>query len=887
MYMYIFMCDEEDYCCSFDSHQSTAPLFDLVVCSLPKGYHHHTTMQRAIRISSLPRSTLQKCLCTSGAEWFSRRQISQQSSVGSFAMVRQPCTTPRYVMRGRAWETERLGIRTRYFGNESIEDMELIEMRETSNRIVDVPVGDFHMGLWMEADNVLKWWASQRTTESVETSFELLDRLVEELKAELKGATSEEAPQDLITRFEARDIITTMLESWFEVWRENAEEGLTLPLKITPQLLVERMDRYAEELPWAEAFQLMGRSLGDIFTATMLRPRPYSETAPFATHLLERLMYTLNESSKLEPYKVNTTLDLWAKSDRKDKAERAEAIVSMASDRRVKMEIITYNTLLNVYAQQGLADEAEKLLQALIHNYLHSESPENTPKPDKISFDAVAMAFANSNMGMEAGDRVSFMIKRMFDPLDDFGRIEVEVTTGLFNVAILAYSRTGVLEGADEAFRTLQDMKRSELTAPDVISYGTVIDAYKKCGRPDKAEAVFQEQLALFSETKDESVRPNTTTMTMLIQAHANSPLDRKIEHELELLQWMLQLVSDGVLLETPDAWTYNAIVNSIISTEKSPKTVERVLRILSIMKRRALAGDENAKPNAWVYTQIILLFLDMNDLQKAASIMKEVHKDPSVDLDLRTYSKFIHALAKNGQTRHAVDWFHKLLDLYEEKGSQDGLRPGTRLLGGVVGGLKRFARRNDRKALADMMLIVHRYEKLVKNGSLKEPPDARVYRTLLFQTVKTSPVQNKATIVLELLHKLRNHDDNLRQLPVAPVLVVLIEEGKMDAATDLLHLLIDEFEDPRASSLNAKCVRLVLEGWSQRANKHAWEEAIKIFRRLEDPSRRALINRESYASMINLANKLSLESEAKKLGEAMKGSQLAVSENPGVRRSS
>eukprot|EP00977_Amphora_coffeiformis_P027699 scaffold34634_cov171-Amphora_coffeaeformis.AAC.8 len=739
---------------------------------------------------------------------------------------------------GRPWRPATINPTSlsipRYYSHDSsncsIEEMEIRSMRARVPRLLRIPVGGFDADHWFEADDTLKWWSAQRTVESVHTSFKLLDRLVQELK--VLPEEQQLVSDDLMIYFEARTVVPNMIQSWFEVWKEEVTTGNTghetktreKRLKWTAEMILQRMDKYAEEVPWASAFRMPGKAISCFYTATLLKPEPYNETAPFCDYLIDRLLEVIPTRDIMSVYMVNTTLDLWAKSGVPDRVKRAESLFAKACDHKVQADIVTYNTLLSVYASEGLGSKAETLLKALLQDYLHNGESTPVPAPDSISFHTVALAYANSDGGIEAAQRAEFMVQRLLDPFDDFGRLGIEVSTILFNTVILAYSRSKVPQAGDEAYRVLQGMNSIDSASPDRISYGTVMDAYSRCDRPDMAEKVFEEQVASFRKTGDENLRPGALSMTLLIQSHSRSSNARKVEKVKIILDRILELRSEGILLQDPDTWTYNIVLACMVSSEKSKDTAARAEAFVNAMKERARSGDNNARPNGWTYSELIMMFLDLRDVHKAEQYARESYEDPTIDLDIRTVARFIIAVAQQGWAQKADFWLNDLLDRCE-KG--DGKAPSVTLLGATVSSLYRTAKTKP-EALERIEHLVKRYEDLCEAGVLMEGPDNRVYSSVIasLRIAKTKAPIKVAARALAILQKMRNavvEDKNLarRMMPLTAsyrdVLRILVSEERIHVASELLQQMFDDFR------------------WSNASSPDAWEKANKIFRQIDD----------------------------------------------------
>jgi hypothetical protein len=75
---------------------------------------------------------------------------------------------------------------SRYLSNTANPQLEI--MRKKVQAIVDrTPIGQNDVDTWLEAQLLLHWWASQRTSQSVKISFLLLERLVSEQQTHSTG----------------------------------------------------------------------------------------------------------------------------------------------------------------------------------------------------------------------------------------------------------------------------------------------------------------------------------------------------------------------------------------------------------------------------------------------------------------------------------------------------------------------------------------------------------------------------------------------------------------------------------------------------------------------------------------------------------------------------
>lgn len=827
------------------------------------------------------RSLLRRLGGVGRASWWSGTVVRQARPLAARASPRQSLVLS--LPKPYSWKPvveTRIGRGTsRSFSQENIEDMEVAWMRTRAQALLDVPTGGFNADTWLAADDLLKWWASQRTSESVDMSFQILDHVVQELKITLGKVTTYLDPR----------IPVTVLQNWYETWEEVAKDQQQ-PLDLTPEMVLRRMDTYARDLPQTSPIFVPGKTISYVFNATLLRPESASQSAPFCDYLVDRLLEVIPERDALSVYTINTTLDLWAKSDLPDRIPKAEALIARATDHKVELDLITYNTMLSVYANAGLGAKADRLLQALVQDHLNNNNNNNRrnppPVPDQISMNTVVLAYANSGEGLEAADQASFLVQRLLDPFDDYGQLGIKVTNVIFNTVLLAYSRAGVPTASERAYQVLQEMKQSDLVAPDSISYGTVIDAFSRSRQPEKAEEVFEEQLAHFLETRDESLRPTTVSMTILVGAWSRAKLPDAAGRARDLLDKMVNLRSRQIFVDDPDTWTYNAVLGCILSSTGPKDTFVELDRHLNFMKEQAQAGNENAWPNAWTYSQVILFCLERKKMKRAHNFLLQAHADPRADLDIRTTARVLIEMARIGEVQKADFWLNKLLDICEKHAGEGKTRPTASLLGAVAMGWNRIVD-TDPQAIDNLNSLVKRYEDMFEKGHLSEGPDEMVYRALVWSYVKKGGASADA---LETLQKMRRiatgHKGRPEMMPdtitYGQVVRALVADEEYEKASDLMQQMVGDFQSDSTKfpAPDTECVLEILRGLERSNIPDAWNQAVGFFSLTREPSessgtprrgnsKNPIRDRRVFSAMIRLANKFSLRRQAHALWEA------------------
>jgi pentatricopeptide repeat protein len=195
-----------------------------------------------------------------------------------------------------------------------------------------------------------------------------------------------------------------------------------------------------------------------------------------------------------------TVLHAWSKRARKDPEapDRAHKILrtisKMANSR-------SFAAVIQAYAQQGRAEEAEALLYHML------EDSCDSPQPDAFVFGAVLHAWSKTTKcpPIEAAKRAEKLLMLMHD-LHRSKRLRDPPNVVCFSNVLQCWSRIPGLEGAERAHAILETMT-SYGAHPNIFSINIVMNAWanhaSKCPQAvDKAFSLFE--LARKSQQPDE-----------------------------------------------------------------------------------------------------------------------------------------------------------------------------------------------------------------------------------------------------------------------------------------------------------------------------------------------------------------------------------------------
>ena len=239
--------------------------------------------------------------------------------------------------------------------------------------------------------------------------------------------------------------------------------------------------------------------------------------------------------------------------------------------------------------------------------------------------------------------------------------------------------------------RLLQFQSRPRLTNKSVLARAhSVIHAYAKAGRPEKAEVVLR---LMFEDYRDgnETAEPNVRVFTNLLHAWRKSKDPKAPENCEKLLEYMDQLSdAQGLPQCKPDVFAVTVLLHCWIESGQ-PDAASRAATIFRNMKTRYLAGNVGLRP------------------------------------DTISYSLILNTYAQEGKHAEAEDLLWEMVDDYLE--GNDSAKPRTRNFNTI---LAMYARSNRPDAPERAEGVLSRFRELCDKGVLQNKPDEYTYSQIL-----------------------------------------------------------------------------------------------------------------------------------------------------------
>ena len=213
------------------------------------------------------------------------------------------------------------------------------------------PIGSFTPSHYKEVKEILDFvkWEKLNDAESVNVSFALLERLVQDLVMH----------DDVQLRWVFQPAYFRKL---FHIWKEASVRSRHV---VSPIDLVKKLGAMANQLP---GLRYHPSTIGVLMDAVIMNEHP--RKAPFAAE--EFLDFVRNEAAKtrnadlqLNAYVYSQVLHAWSKSFSPDAVDKMGALVQTMQNEGIAPTEVTFNIILRSLGRQGAVDKIEAILETM------------------------------------------------------------------------------------------------------------------------------------------------------------------------------------------------------------------------------------------------------------------------------------------------------------------------------------------------------------------------------------------------------------------------------------------------------------------------------------------------------------------------------------------
>ena len=524
------------------------------------------------------------------------------------------------------------------------------------------------------------------------------------------------------------------------------------------------------------------------------------------------LCHMMNKYRNGHPVKPNTTsftivMDAWARnvgdknnsSPKTDSTQYVEQLFhEMKQWDNCQPNIVTYNTLIHVFAQHGHAQRAEHILQTML---LPQQPTTSTPAviPNTISFTTVIEAWANSGdpQGPMKAEYWLQQMEHIYHTLPDVWTYNA-VFHAYYYATYGSTSRNGkttkkddstrmMLSRVEELLAEMEYRSRKERSLkPNTATYNTVIHILAKYGAAQRAEHVLQTMIDRYHHQQQQQIRnhtsnvneidnitPNTISFTSVMDAWAKSGDSRGPSRSEQILRQMEDMYRFGNPDVQPDSVAYNTVINAYAKSNQKG-AVAHAERILAEMEQRQRGEVDNShplvKPDRITYNTVLHALAKSGEphaAERAEAMLQTMvnhyhNGDKSLQPNTISFNSVINAWARSGDSRgpsRAEQIMRTMEELYTKLGNQD-LCPNTKTFTTVIHSYAKSTEKGS--GFRAEQLLAEMERRSLKESHLK--PDTVTYTTVIHAIAKRGErdAAKRAERILTLMQNQHDEGNNV-----------------------------------------------------------------------------------------------------------------------------
>jgi len=340
---------------------------------------------------------------------------------------------------------------------------------------------------------------------------------------------------------------------------------------------------------------------------------------------LEKVFKILNEIKtrdiSINEITYNTAMDACVEVGDFDKTW--ELFNDMKSQNLIP-DLYTYATLVKGLKNCGLPDAVDKALQIL---ELVKSGACSEVKADEVLFNSV-MDICISNNKVQIAEQI-------FEDMKKSEIIKPSIVT--YSIMIRGY---GVLYNIEKAINLYEEIKTNG-TQPNDIIYGCLMNCAVRCSN-------LPLMIEIFQKMKSQGMKPNAIIYTTLIKGYNKMKQFQKAFEIFDELSVEEKNKSNIVI--------YNAILDVCVESGN----FEKLKEIYNDLKKSAIEDESNPQPNLVTYSTVIKGYFKSNNLTEAYNLY-EFLKNNNFKLDEVFFSIMIDSLVAANEISRAEKLFNEM----------------------------------------------------------------------------------------------------------------------------------------------------------------------------------------------------------------------------------
>ncbi|KAL7541009.1 hypothetical protein ACHAXR_010558 [Thalassiosira sp. AJA248-18] len=299
------------------------------------------------------------------------------------------------------------------------------------------------------------------------------------------------------------------------------------------------------------------------------------------------------------------------------------------------------------------------------------------------------------------------------------------------------------------------------ISAPDIITYNTLLKIAARVGRPEMAEDILEGMIEKSSKGESE-VKPDNVSFNTVLLAWSKS---RSVEGKLrtqQILHRMQEMADSGDSNVRPDRTSMTTVINAIIASAKRNRSAH--IQAEKIVERMEANKDSALQPDVVTYTSLIKCWTESGRSRaagRAEEIINLLHQryDEGHDEckpDTLVYNVAMNALAKSDahdSAERAEALLNRMQDHYYA-GDAD-LTPTTQSFSTVI---QAWARSKDPNGAMKAEKLLQNMHDLEESGVGKVSPNTIAYSTCILAW-RNSGGRDAGKHVDALLNKMEQYE--------------------------------------------------------------------------------------------------------------------------------
>ena len=567
--------------------------------------------------------------------------------------------------------------------------LDLSTQRKAVEEILNVP--DYLSDHWFQAEDLMPFWMSQDSEESVKIVFDLIDRL-------------EKEQRKLPSLNRAWWINSQLLELAIQKWVDTRQRANPPSTSLSPRDIFDKIDSYSEVFPEVNYTGAMMNVIGNEFASSSIVPS--FDEATFGELLIERTLR--NEETQLARDLFINAIHIWYNAAKEEDhlsppelyhvGQRILFLLELMEACKFQPDSRVYNLAIKIWkwvvANPCSPQEKQQVVDAMKEKVWNN--PGNFFDTDRSSFpwsQAYTSVFQSMCSSKGRLDQLSDAVSSYME-LVQSGYVDCssKQQTQALNAALEALAGFGSWEAVDEADRVYAHMRSTGLEDDSTLKWR--VSVLSGSGQIDEAKKL----LASFEQSENRAAVIDAHFVLLEDMARSNNPF---LMRHAEKVRTML--TSD------PSLSADTAMFNSFLSCIGSPRKEETQYLSPELERMK--------------WAQRAFLCMDVFEFLKASAENGQAHLAPNGD----SYYHIMHCWARCGNDRLALYWFGAMI-----KAFRLGNKSATPKLRDFNEALRVVAHSDSQESVAGKAEQIFNTISVIGNDDDYLSPDIESYRLVL-----------------------------------------------------------------------------------------------------------------------------------------------------------